>query len=394
MLGPGEPNKSTSGLGRAAHEIAQHLAKHSFLTIIQPDDPALFDHIDNPVTTKEELASLDFSDFNVMAEISKVTIENSISPYWSSQDVIEKNDAEVESFAIRNQLNNLSEDIVAATEKMDFDIIYAHDWITFRAAIDLKKKLQKPLILHVHSLDYDRSCANGDSWVFDLEKEAFEHADAIICVSNYTKQIIQDIYQVEPSKLQVIHNGVEVQSVTKQNNPFKEKIVLFVGRLTGQKGPTNFLKIAEKVHEKYPNSRFVVAGQGDLYNTLITASAHSSMADKIHLTGQLESNDLHKLYAMSDIYCMPSISEPFGLTALEAAAAGLPLVLSSNSGAAEILNTLVSDFDDIENFANQLVHLLSNETEAKQQIEANASILENQTWKKTSTEVINIINAI
>ncbi|MBU2915115.1 MULTISPECIES: glycosyltransferase family 4 protein [Reichenbachiella] len=394
MLGPGEPSAKNSGLGIAAHEISQYLSHHSTLTIIQPDDMEALDAIENNISLSKQRVNLaDFSDFNVISEISKVNIETAISPYWSDQNT-SRTPNKQEALKLQNQLNDFSNQIAEAAGQVDYDAVYAHDWITFRAAIDIKRKLGKPLILHVHSLDYDRNCGNAGSWVFDLEKEAFQKADKIICVSHYSKDIINSHYGIPENKIEVVHNGCKQQDYPSYKSPFKEKIVLFVGRLTGQKGPTKFLEIAEKVDELYPNSRFIMAGEGDLYKSLIEAGAHSAVASRFHITGYLQEPDMIKTYAMADVYCMPSVSEPFGLTALEAAAAKVPMVLSKNSGASEVLTSaLTADFDDSDKFARHIVSLLKNEKVAHHIASENKSLLDTLTWDNSNKKIMRIIES-
>lgn len=396
MLGPGEPDAINSGLGIAAKELSSRLSELCNLTVIQSNDLIKISDIENNTSlSSKKIKYNQFSDFNVVSEISQVNVESSISPYWSDQNSYRIKEDIRQKHPIKEQLLSLTKNIITATQKMDYEVIYAHDWINFRAAIDLKKQFKKPLVLHVHSLDYDRNCGNQGSWVHDLEKEAFELADTVICVSNYSKKIIESIYGIAPQKISVVHNGYSKLDNLKYSSPFKEKIVLFVGRLTGQKGPTKFLEIAEKVHALYPNSRFIMAGEGDLYKSLIEAGAHSSIASKFHITGFLQKPDLLKTYAMADVYCMPSISEPFGLTALEAASAELPLVLSKNSGASEVLTAaMTSEYSDTQNFAKQIVTLLKNNELAQLQVVQNKKDLSLLDWSKSSQQVVDIINAV
>ncbi|MCV9387592.1 glycosyltransferase family 4 protein [Reichenbachiella ulvae] len=394
MLGPGEPVSRNSGLGIAAKEIANFLNEQTELTIIQPDEMEVMEAIENHLSLSKQKVNLDdFSDFKVLSELSKINVQSAISPYSNGWG-----DSTTESqvnHPLHDQLIDFSKQIEAAADKVNFDVIYAHDWINFRAAIDIKSKLDKPLILHVHSLDFDRNCGNSGSWVFDLEKEAFEQADQIICVSHYSKGIIQTVYGIDDSKISVVHNGCRLKEYPDHESPFKEKIVLFVGRLTGQKGPTKFLEIAEKVNALYPDSRFIMAGEGDLYKSLIEAGAHSTVANKFHITGFLNEPDLLKTYAMADIYCMPSVSEPFGLTAMEAAAAKIPMVISENSGASEVLKSaLTAHFDDSDKFAKNIVSLLKNEKVAHHIASENYALLNDLSWEKTNQKILSIIDTV
>lgn len=391
MLGPGAPNRFNSGLGIAANEIAEFLHQMVDLTVIQVEDLNQIEAIEN--NTSSSLNSISkFSDFEVLSDIASISIESTMSHYWYDQNTSRNPEETKGESALYKELETLTEQMKSVAYDISFDTIYAHDWMTFLAAIELKKKYNKTLILHVHSLDYDRSGKKTDSWVYHLEKDAFQHADNVICVSNYSKGILESEYGVDSNKIQVVYNGHRKLSYPGRRNPFKEKVVLFVGRLSGQKGATKFLEIAESVHDKYPNSRFVMAGEGDLYASIIQSGAHSSIADKFHLTGFLNEPELLKAYAMADVYCMPSVSEPFGLTALEAAGAGIPIVLSENSGASEVLpNVLTAEFNDTDAFVNQIVKLLKDEKLAKELAEANQIAVEQLNWKKACEQILKII---
>jgi glycogen synthase len=391
MLGPGAPNRFNSGLGIAANEIAEFLHNVVNLTVIQVEDLNQIEAIEN--NTSSSLNSISkFSDFEVMSDIASINIESTMSHYWYDQNTSRNPNENKGESTLYKELETLTEQMESVANDISFDTIYAHDWMTFLAAIELKKKYKKPLILHVHSLDYDRSGRKTDSWVYQLEKDAFQHADKVICVSNYSKGILESEYGVDLEKIQVIHNGYRKLTYPEKKNPFKEKVVLFVGRLTGQKGATKFLEIAESVHEKYPNSRFIMAGDGDLYASMIQSGAHSPIADKFHLTGFLNEPELLKAYSMADVYCMPSVSEPFGLTALEAAGAGLPIVLSENSGASEVLpNALSADFNDTDAFVNHIVSILKDEKLASKLGSANKLIAENLGWEKPCEQILKII---
>lgn len=392
MLGPGAPNKFNSGLGVAANEIAQFLHKMVNLTVIQVENLDQLEAVENN-TSSSLTSDSRFSDFEVMADIASINVESAMSHYWYDQNTSRNPEESNVRSALYGELESLTEQMTSVASDVSFDTIYAHDWMTFLAAIELKKKYKKSLILHVHSLDYDRSGKKTNSWVYQLEKDAFSQADKVICVSNYSKEILEREYGVNPKKIKVVYNGYRKLKYPIKKNPFKEKVVLFVGRLTGQKGATKFLEIAESVHEKYPNSRFVMAGEGDLYATMIQSGAHSPIADKFHLTGFLNEPELIKAYAMADVYCMPSVSEPFGLTALEAAGAGLPIVLSKNSGASEILpDALLADFDKTDEFAKQIVRLLKDEKLTKKLGSANKKNAESLNWDKPCDEILKIIN--
>ncbi|MEO9806283.1 MAG: glycosyltransferase [Reichenbachiella sp.] len=389
IFGPGAPDRQTSGLGKAAMHLTDELAKHVDLTLIEPKQ------VETLATKKVDHETLSFSDFSILKELATVSIESQLSAYHY-QEVTSANTMEkVESQRLYKQLTTFSEELVLAGKKTDFEVIYAHDWITFKAALELKQKFGKPLLLHVHSLDFDRNFGQSTSWIFDLEKKAMMEADAVIAVSQYSKKIMSTEYGIPEEKIHVVYHGHTHAKHLVSKSPFTEKIVLFVGRLSGQKGPMQFLDIAEKVHEKYPNTRFVMSGDGDLYKKLIEAGAASHIADRFHITGYLGHDDLQKLYGLADVYCMPSFSEPFGLTALEAADAGLPLVLSDKCGAAELLpEAALADPGNVIQFAEEIVAILQDPKKSKARTEAHKEIIKNLTWKRSASKILSVIESI
>ncbi|UXX79735.1 glycosyltransferase family 4 protein [Reichenbachiella carrageenanivorans] len=390
ILGPGAPSRETSGLGKATAHLVTELSKKNDLTLVEPRQLGeLATH------TNAQRNTTAFSDLSILQELATVSIEAQLSAYHYQEISHTKTMEKVESKKLHNQLTAFTEELVLAGKKIDFDLLYAHDWITFKAALELKEKFGKPLLLHVHSLDYDRNFGKEKSWIFDLEKKAMETAEAVIAISAYSKKIMIEQYGIYADKIHVIYHGHSHQKRTKINNPFTEKVVLFVGRLSGQKGPMQFLKIAEKVYEKYPDSRFVMAGDGDLYKKLIVAGAGSEIAGRFHITGHLDQTELQKLYAIANVYCMPSFSEPFGLTALEAAEAKVPLVLSKNCGAAELLTEAkLATPGDSDDFADAILEILENPTIAEAQVKANKKSIEKLNWGQSADEVLAVAESI
>ena len=401
MLGPGEPSILNSGLGKAAQFLADCIADDVKLTIVEPeklDDfkNTLVERDFSPKYHVEHYSNVtqEISDYHVLADIARMEISNAIAPYWYNAGTYEVN-REYRVPIVQEKVEQFTKEIIEKVDLLEYDLVYAHDWLTFMAAMAIKEKLNVPLILHIHSLEHDRNPNADISWVFELEQDAMNVADRVICVSYYSKSIIQAVYGIDGDKVEVVHNGYQEHHIPKHPNPFKEKVVLFVGRLTNQKGPTQFLKIAEHVHRHYPNSRFIMAGDGDLYQSLIEAGAHSSIASRFHMTGHLSSEELDKLYSMADVYCMPSVSEPFGLTALEAAGAGLPMVISKTSGAAEVLDGAINvNWDDTIGFANEIVKLLKNEKMKHYYITKNQKAVHALTWKHAANKITNIFHTV
>lgn len=253
--------------------------------------------------------------------------------------------------------------IVAATiaREQQFDVIHAHDWLTYAAGIAAKKVSGKPLVIHVHATEFDRSGENVNQLVYNLERQGMLAADRVITVSNLTRNIVINRYGIDPAKVVTVHNAVDFQSYKELNveRGVKEKVVTFLGRITYQKGPEYFIEAANKVLKAYPNVRFVMAGSGDLMNRSIRRVAKLKMATHFHFTGFLRGMDVQKMFAQSDVYVMPSVSEPFGISPLEAMRSGVPTIISKQSGVAEVLrHALKVDFWDVDALADAIYGLL------------------------------------
>lgn len=276
-------------------------------------------------------------------------------------------------------------------EDMEFDIVHAHDWMTFVAGMEIKKRTGKPLVLHVHSLNYDRGGPDSRGWIFDIEQSAMQAADLVIPVSRYTGTICTGHYGIDPAKVHFVHNGADPVETFRSKSPFKNGLVLFLGRLTGQKGPRFFLEIAAKVLEKNPDVYFVMAGTGERMRELIEYGAFKDVGDRLHFTGFLDKEKVNKLLSMTDIYCMPSVSEPFGLSAIEAAQYGIPAVISKQSGVAEVLtHALSADFWDVELMAEHIHQLLTNPEARKAAVAHSLQDQQNCTWEAAAGRVVDL----
>ena len=248
-------------------------------------------------------------------------------------------------------------------ESGDFDIIHSHDWLTFPAGIAAKKVSGKPLVIHVHATDFDRSGGKVNPAVFRIEQQGMRVADKIIAVSNLTRNTIIEKYGIDPDKVVTVYNAVEPIDEEERKEIKKsidDKIVTFLGRVTLQKGPEYFVEAAYKVLQKMDNVRFVMAGSGELLNKMVLRVASLRIADKFHFTGFLKGNDVDRMFAVSDVYVMPSVSEPFGISPLEAMQSNVPVIISRQSGVAEILTYAVkTDFWDIDAMADAIYALLN-----------------------------------
>lgn len=248
-------------------------------------------------------------------------------------------------------------------EENDFDLIHSHDWLTYPSGIAAKKISGKPLVIHVHATEFDRSGGNINPTVYAIEREGMEVADKIIAVSNLTRKTIIEKYGIPPEKVDVVYNGVEPTEIKGNLNIQKgvnEKVVTFLGRITMQKGPEYFVEAAYLVLKKMENVRFVMAGSGDKMTTMIKRVAELGMADKFHFTGFLKGDDVYNMFKLTDVFVMPSVSEPFGIVPLEAMQADVPVIISNQSGVSEILKHAIKiDFWDTYAMADSIYGLLN-----------------------------------
>ena len=262
------------------------------------------------------------------------------------------------------EINNYSivAGVIARAES--FDVIHAYDWLTYPAGIHAKQISGKPMVIHVHATDYDRSRGNVNPEVYAIEKNGMDFADHIITVSNLTRNTVIEKYHQDPSKVTTVHNAVEPLSQDivsiQDKRGVKDKVVTFLGRITMQKGPEYFVEAAAKVLEKADNVRFVMAGSGDMMDQMIRLAASRNISDRFHFTGFMKGKQVYEVLKSSDVYVMPSVSEPFGISPLEAMQCGVPSIISKQSGCAEILDYAVKvDYWDIEAMADAIYGIIT-----------------------------------
>ena len=287
-----------------------------------------------------------------------------------------------------------------------FDIIYAHDWLSFGAGIEAKRVTGKPLIVHVHATEFDRcggsSGVNQD--VFQIEKLGMQEADVVIAVSQFTKDIITKEYDIPPAKVRVVHNGIDDATMPKGNGDLPRlrslkragyKIVLFLGRITLQKGPDYFIRVAKRVTQHNPKIIFVMSGSGDMERQSMELSARLGISDKVLFTGFVSGAERHEMYATADLFVMPSVSEPFGITPLEAMKLGVPTLVSKQSGVSEaIRHTLKVDFWDIDEMSNKILSLIGYPGLAKTLSENGVREADHITWMQAAQKVDTIIQEL
>lgn len=266
--------------------------------------------------------------------------------------------------------NNLLEEVyryalVAGTVagKYDFDIIHAHDWLTYQAGLVAKRISGKPLVVHVHATEYDRGGEyNRNTIVYNIEKEGMQGADHVITVSDWTRNIVIEKYGIDPKKVSTVHNAVDFSDDELDLPPrtLNEKIVTFLGRITLQKGPEYFIEAAAKVLKRLPEVHFVMAGNGDKMTPSVRRVAQLKLGGHFHFTGFLCGNDVQRMFRYSDVYVMPSVSEPFGISPLEAMRCGVPTIISKQSGVSEVLQHAIKvDYWDVNALADAIYGVLA-----------------------------------
>ena len=280
----------------------------------------------------------------------------------------------------------------------NFDVIHAHDWLTYPAGVAAKQISGKPLVVHMHATEFDRSGENINQQVYDIERAGMETADRVIAVSNRTRKIVIERYGIPPQKVVNVYNSVEPFSLPEEfrvTKGFDEKIVTFLGRITFQKGPEYFIEAAYKVLQKDRNVRFVMAGSGDMLNRMIRRVATLGISDRFHFTGFLKGMEVYEMFSISDVYVMPSVSEPFGISPLEAMASDVPVIVSNQSGVAEILkHALKVDFWDIDDMADAIYGLLHYEGLSKMFKRYGKQEVENLRWENSAYNVLEVYKSV
>jgi len=421
MFGWEFPPHITGGLGTACFGLTSGLAKHNVdILFVVPkaygdEDQRmlrLLDAGDVEITQK----NFDYNEY--WSRISYMEVGSNLIPYVSAEDferLVERNklegiDQNESIFSAKFKFSgkygtNLMAEVsryalvasVIASENQ-FDIIHAHDWLTYPAGINAKEISGKPLIVHVHATEFDRSGENVNQFVYDIERKGMEMADKVITVSNLTRNIVIERYGIDPNKVVTVHNAVESVGHEKElfiEKGFNEKVVTFLGRITYQKGPDYFVEAANKVLKKDPNVRFVMAGSGDMMNRMIKRVAKLGISTKFHFAGFLKGDEVAKMFSLSDVYVMPSVSEPFGISPLEAMQSNVPVIISKQSGVAEILNHAIKvDFWDIDAMADSIYGLLNYEALSQMFRRYGRAEIDNLKWDNAAAKVKDVYQSL
>lgn len=299
---------------------------------------------------------------------------------------------------ILEEINNYSIVAGVIARTVPCDVIHSHDWLTYPAGIHAKNVTGKPLVIHVHASEFDRSRGKPNPTVFGIEKDGMNNADHIITVSDLTRRTVIDKYGIDPAKVTTVHNAViplsdELLNLKRREG--KDKVITFLGRITMQKGPEYFVEAAAKVLQKNKKVRFVMAGGGDMEAAMIRLAAKRNIADRFHFTGFLRGKDVYQMFRDSDVYVMPSVSEPFGISPLEAMEMGVPSIISKQSGCAEILdNVIKTDYWDIDAMADAMHALVSYPALHSELRDKGIEEIHQITWEKAGKKVIDIYNQV
>ena len=390
MFGWEFPPHIAGGLGTACYGMTRGLARNGVeVVFVMPraygDEDQRFVRVVN-ASDVETIGTRDheFSE-ELLEKVSFIHIDSNMLPYISPEEYAAYHDEFVRSGRTHEWTDvwkqrytfsgkygaNLMEEVaryamVAAQVAKDlegqFDVIHAHDWLTYYAGIAAKRVSGKPLVVHMHATEFDRSGENINRRVYAIEKAGMQAADRVIAVSELPRRIVIGKYGIPAEKVVTVHNAVrfgESEDAVPER-AVKDKVVTFLGRITYQKGPDYFVEAAAKVLQRVPDVRFVMAGSGDLMNHVVRRVAQLGIADRFHFTGFLKGGEVQRMFRLSDVYVMPSVSEPFGISPLEAMRSGVPVIISRQSGVAEVLDYAIKvNYWDVDALADAIYGLLT-----------------------------------
>lgn len=420
MFGWEFPPHISGGLGTACYGLTKGLAQHDVdILFVVPKAFGDEDQSIGEILGAEEV-TINQTTFNfqdIWKEITYMEVGSILVPYISPENFEEYfSDSEKtgETTSRTDSLGrlkfsgkygaNLFQEVsnyalVAASiaAKHDFDVIHAHDWLTYAAGVAAKKVSGKPLVAHIHATEFDRSGESVNQTVYDIERMGMQEADRVIAVSNLTRKIVIERYGIDANKVHTVYNAVqplEKDKATYQKN-VDEKIVTFLGRITLQKGPEYFIEAAKKVLDRMDNVRFVMAGSGDMLQRMVRHAASLGIMTKFHFTGFLRGAEVDKMFGISDVYVMPSISEPFGISPLEAMRSNVPVIISKQSGVAEILQHAIKvDFWDIDAMADSIYGLLKYDGLSKMFRNHGKSEVDNLKWENAALHVKEVYQTV
>ena len=405
MFGWEYPPHITGGLGTACYWLANSLTEKGVqINFLAPGSNDIENQApdagkSDPARSIE--AGVEKLSIVLSKLLHKITIPSGLSPYGGKPLALqgEKETEQTLENLLKKELVYFNKSAAQALEGIQYDLIHAHDWPTFGAAILMHKMSDKPLILHVHSTEIDRNGDHRNEFIFRQEKQGFTKANKIIAVSHYTKKTLIDHYGVSAEKIEVVYHGVPPgfnnHKTAVELPRFREKIVTFCGRITHQKGPSYFINATNKLAEKSDQIRFIMAGDGDLREKMIELTAEMGISKRFHFPGFLTNEEVKNLWQISDALVMPSVSEPFGLTAVEAMSANLPVIVSRQSGLAELFPDLLQvNYWETEAMAELIFRLINDPQMTLLQKQENQRRLSKLSWTTAADQVIDLYHSV
>ncbi|MFW7378587.1 MAG: glycosyltransferase family 4 protein [Oligoflexus sp.] len=412
MFGWEYPPAITGGLGTACYGLSQALAPLvEKITFVLPKVKKAVAsggvELLDASTVRASSIRMEFDDI-----LETIAIDSNLQPYFNEIEYLEQvvpHGRERREFVGGASSQNFSGDyggdllaevsrysMVAAQIALrdDYDVIHAHDWMTFPAGIRAQQMTGIPLVAHVHALEYDRSGEHVNEKIFQIERLGMEQAQLVVAVSQRTKELIIEKYGITAEKIAVLYNGVQALAPHEQVRTEKHlpnPLVAFLGRMTLQKGPEYFLEAAYLVARKFPDIRFVMAGDGDMFQRMVKRMAELRLTKHFHFTGFVNEQKRHQLLSTADLFVMPSVSEPFGISPLEALRHDVPVIVSKQSGVAEVLHhALKVDFWDVRKTADCIIHILTQKALARQLIEGSRQDLSLLNWDRSASRLLDI----
>jgi glycosyltransferase involved in cell wall biosynthesis len=422
MFGWEFPPHISGGLGTASYGLTKGMSKLEDLEVIFVVPKAWGDEDQSGVrligANQVPVAFKQVYFKGIKRPVEKIEVLSKIVPYTDPEDFWRRISSEVSEYKMFVQTNekgkvdfsgkygpDLMDEIIkysvvasVIAGENEFDIIHAHDWLAYPAGIAAMEVSGKPLVIHVHATDFDRSGGSVNPDVYRIEKQGMDAASKIITVSNLTRDIVINKYNIDPEKVETVYNAVEPVNISEEvmaEKGFDEKVVTFLGRITLQKGPEYFIEAANKVLKVMPNVRFVMAGSGDMMERMMRRAAALKITDRFHFTGFLRGSDVFKMLTMSDVYIMPSISEPFGISPLEAMQSNVPVIISKQSGVSEILTHAVkTDFWDIDAMADAIYGILNYPALSQMFIKNGREEVVRLKWDNSAHHVMDIYKRV
>ena len=350
MFGWEFPPIKSGGLGTACHDLTKGLARNGAeVTFVMPTAP----------DTRTDFVKLIGA--NQYAK-NTIGIPSTLRAYGSADDY-EPQNTKMYGKDVFSEAKRFASVAGNIARKESHDVIHVHDWMTYEAGVEARKISGKPLVAHIHATEDDRTGGNPNPDIVKMERQGLREADLVIANSEYTKKNVIKQYKLPAKKVKVVHWGIEqeVPASTEPSTLNERKIVLFLGRMTVQKGPEQFIEAAKRVLQFEPDTLFVIAGDGDRLPHVITKAHELGISDHVLFTGFLNGEDVQRAFQMADVYVMPSVSEPFGLVALESLKNNTPIIISKQSGVSEVIqHCLKTDYWNITELTNMIVNVLRN----------------------------------